>query len=142
MIGRRTYEGFAAAWPGRDGEFAEKMNAMPKFVLTSTLTEPGWTNTTFLRGDVAEEVAALKDSDGYGPLLVVGSRELVHTLYECDLVDEHRLMVFPVVLGSGLRLFPDDAQNLTELTETGFRRFDNGVVVHTYRPEGPAVSED
>jgi dihydrofolate reductase len=136
LLGRNTYEGFAAAWPGRDDEqgFAATMNELPKYVFTSKLSEPTWQNTTFLRGDLREEVAALKAMEG-GPLLVAGSRTLVHALYAHDLVDEYRLMVFPLVLGSGFRVFPDDAPNLTMLTEVDMRRYDNGVVVHMYRPE-------
>ncbi|MDQ5834046.1 MAG: dihydrofolate reductase family protein, partial [Actinomycetota bacterium] len=106
LLGRITYEGFAAAWPDRSGEFADKMNGMPKLVASTTLNELGWNNSTLIRGDVPEEVAKIKQQEG-GPLLVAGSGTLVHSLMANGLIDEYRLMVFPVVLGSGLRLFPD-----------------------------------
>src|SRR5207248_6164940 len=106
LLGRRTYEGFAAAWPTRSDEagFADKMNAMPKYVVSSTLERADWNNSTILRGDVAEEVAKLKDEVD-GVILVAGSAMLVQALVESDLVDELRLMVFPVVLGKGKRVF-------------------------------------
>ena len=104
LLGRVTYEGFAAAWPSRDGEFADKFNQMPKYVVSSALADPEWSNTTVLSGDVSEEVAELKQKHD-GDVVVHGSPSLVQTLLESDLVDELRLMVFPVVLGSGKRLF-------------------------------------
>ena len=100
LLGRVTYEGFAAAWPSRTGEFADKFNSMPKYVVSSTLESPEWTNTTVLAGDVAEEVAKLKGALE-GDIVVHGSPRLVQTLIDRDLVDELRLMVFPVVLGTG-----------------------------------------
>src|SRR5690349_8864645 len=104
LLGRVTYEGFAAAWPEREGEFADKFNSMPKYVVSSTLAHPDWTNTTVLGGDVAESVERLKNElDGI--LVVHGSVQLVQALIEHDLVDELRLMVFPVILGTGRRLF-------------------------------------
>ena len=131
LLGRVTYEGFAEAWPPREGEFADKMNAMPKYVASATLTELGWNNSTLLEGDVPAAVAELKQSDG-GPILVAGSATLAHTLIEHDLVDEYRLMVFPVVLGSGKRLFPDSPDKRTlRLVKT--TQFAAGVVVHHYR---------
>ncbi len=134
LIGRVTYESFAGAWPQRKGEFAEKMNSMPKYVVTTTLDELEWNNSTPIKGDVAGEVAKLKQGEG-GPILVAGSRTLVHTLIKHDLIDEYRLMVFPVVLGSGKRLFPDSPEKTTlDLVET--RTFDSGVQVQTYRPAG------
>src|SRR5215212_1108133 len=108
LLGRVTYEGFAAAWPSRAGEFADKFNTMRKYVVSTTLDEPGWSNTTVIRSDVPDEVAKLKERDG-GDILVNGSVQLVRTLLEHDLVDELRLMVFPVVLGAGKRLFGDTA---------------------------------
>ena len=110
LLGRRTYEGFAAAWPSRTDEvgFAEKMNAMPKFVVSTTLEEAEWNNSTVIKGDVTEEISRLKQQPG-GDILVAGSGELVQTLMQHDLVDELRLMVFPVLLGSGKRLFADGA---------------------------------
>ena len=110
LLGRRTYEGFAAAWPSRTDEvgFAEKMNAMPKFVVSTTLEEAEWNNSTVIKGDVTEEISRLKQQPG-GDILVAGSGELVQTLMQHNLVDELRLMVFPVLLGSGKRLFADGA---------------------------------
>jgi dihydrofolate reductase len=104
LLGRVTYEGFAEAWPSREGEFADKFNSMPKFVISSTHEDAAWNNSTILKGDVAEEVAKLKQEQD-GDIVVHGSVRLVQTLVERDLVDELRLMVFPVVLGSGKRLF-------------------------------------
>lgn len=105
LLGRKTYEGFAAAWPSRtdEGGFADRFNAMPKYVVSSTLAEATWTNSTIVDGDVWAEIAKLKERPG-GDLLVAGSGQLVRGLLEHGLVDELRLMVFPVVLGSGRRL--------------------------------------
>lgn len=112
LLGRVTYEGFAAAWPGRDDPqgFARKMNAMPKHVVSGTLTADAlaWENSHLLAGAVAASVAELKAGDG-GDILVAGSATLCHALTAADLVDEYRLMVFPIVLGSGRRLFATDA---------------------------------
>jgi dihydrofolate reductase len=106
LLGRRTYEGFARAWPTMEGtgEFGEKMNAMPKFVVSTTLEHAEWNNTTVIGGDLAAEVAALKERFE-GDILVAGSAQLVQSLLALGLVDELRLMVFPVVLGAGKRLF-------------------------------------
>jgi dihydrofolate reductase len=134
LLGRVTYEGFAEAWPSVKDEagFGDKMNGMPKFVASTTLTELEWNNSTLLEGDVAEAVSKLKLEDG-GDILVVGSRTLVHTLMAHDLVDEYRIMLFPVVLGSGGRLFPDTPdKTVLKLVDT--TTFDSGVVVHTYHP--------
>jgi dihydrofolate reductase len=132
LLGRRTYDGFSEAWPGRGGAFADKMNAMPKYVASTTLADPAWDNTTVLEGDVPTAVRKLKD-DTSGPILVAGSRTLVHTLHEHGLVDEWRLMVFPVVLGSGIKVFPETKdKTVLELSET--QAFPSGVVVNTYRP--------
>jgi dihydrofolate reductase len=132
LLGRVTYEGFAEAWPSRTGEFADKFNSMPKFVVSTTLEEAEWNNSTLIKGDVAEEVSKLKQQPG-GDILVNGSAQLVHALMEHDLVDEYRLMVFPVVLGSGKRLFPDtgkaSALNLVDSQTVGA-----GVLILTYRP--------
>jgi dihydrofolate reductase len=132
LLGRVTYEGFAAAWPQRSGEFADKMNGMPKYVASTTLQgDLDWENSTLLQGDVPEEVAKLRQKDG-GPILVAGSRTLVHTLMQHRLIDELRLMIFPVAVGSGARLFPETPEKTPlELTDT--QRFDSGVVVQTYR---------
>ena len=131
LLGRTTYEGFAAAWPEYEGEFADKMNSMPKYVVSSTLESPTWNNTTVLAGDWPAQVAELKARDG-GPIMVVGSASLVKGLLEHGLVDELRLMVFPVVIGGGLRCFPDDRGKLAfELTDTHV--YGNGVMLTTYR---------
>jgi dihydrofolate reductase len=104
LLGRKTYEGFADAWPQRDGEFADKFNNMPKYVVSSTLKDPEWTNSTVLGGDLSDAVARVKD-EHEGDIVVHGSAQLVQALLENDLVDELRLMVFPVVLGSGKQLW-------------------------------------
>jgi dihydrofolate reductase len=108
LLGRVTYEGFAAAWPSRSGDFADKFNGMPKYVVSSTLREPEWSNSTVLDGDLEQAVAELKSRHD-GDILVNGSVQLVQALLEHDLVDELRLMVFPVVLGKGKRLFGETA---------------------------------
>jgi dihydrofolate reductase len=131
LLGRVTYQGFAAAWPERDGQFADKMNGMPKYVVTSTLESLEWSNSEVLRGELPGAVAQLKEGDG-GPLLVSGSGTQAQTLIKHDLVDEYRLMVFPVVLGSGRRLFPDDADDKLMLRLVDSRLFDSGVAVYTY----------
>ena len=104
LLGRVTYEGFAEAWPSRSGDFADKFNSMPKYVVSTTLKDPEWNNSTVIEGDVAEAVAELK-RDVDGDILVNGSVQLVQTLMEHSLVDEYRLMVFPTILGAGKRLF-------------------------------------
>ncbi|MGH3117088.1 MAG: dihydrofolate reductase family protein [Gaiellales bacterium] len=132
LLGRLTYRVFADAWRARTGKFADKMNSMPKFVVSTTLEEADWNNSTLIAGDVAEEVSKLKQQQG-GDILVAGSGQLVRTLMLHDLIDEYRLMVFPVVLGSGKRLFADGidmtALNLVEATPVG-----SGVLILTYRP--------
>ena len=110
LLGRKTYEGFAEAWPSRGGEFADKFNSMPKFVVSSTLTDPEWTNTTVLEGDAIESVTRLKEERD-GDIIVHGSAQLVKALVEAGLVDELRLMVFPVVLGTGIKLFGDTSES-------------------------------
>jgi dihydrofolate reductase len=106
LLGRVTYDGFAEAWPSRDGEFADKFNSMPKYVVSTALENPTWTNTTVVTGDLAEEVAKIKERHE-GDVVVHGSPSLVQGLLATGLVDEYRLMLFPVVLGSGKRLFGD-----------------------------------
>ena len=124
LLGRKTYEGFAKAWPTVTDEvgFAEKMNSMPKYVVSSTLESADWNNSTVINGDVAEEVAKLKQQPG-GNILVAGSAQLVQTLMDHDLVDEYRLMIYPVLLGSGKRLFKDGidttALQIIETNQTG-----------------------
>lgn len=132
LLGRVTYEGFAAAWPGRSDEagFAEKMNSMPKYVVSTTLEEAEWNNTTILSGDLDEEIARIKGEID-GVILIAGSPTLVKALIERDLVDELRLMVFPVLLGSGKRLFGghEDKKRL-QLTDS--KVVGDGVLVLTY----------
>src|SRR5712691_7237330 len=132
LLGRVTYEGFAAAWPSREGEFADKFNGMPKYVVSSTLDTAEWNNSTVLKGDVAEEVSKLRQEQD-GNIVVHGSGRLVQTLLENDLVDELRLMVFPVVLGSGKRLFGATSEKKRlQLVES--RTVGDGVVILIYRP--------
>jgi len=134
LLGRVTYEGFAEAWPAREGEFADKFNGMPKYVVSSTLGEPTWNNSTVIKDDVAGEVAKLKEAEG-GDVLVNGSGQLVKTLMEHDLVDEYRLMVFPIVLGTGKRLFEDGFNKTTlELTDTK-PVGPEGIFILTYKPK-------
>jgi dihydrofolate reductase len=104
LLGRRSYEFFAGRWPFRSGELADRLNSLPKYVVSSTLVDPDWNNSTVLKGDVANEVSKLKQELD-GEIVVAASRQLVLTLMEHDLVDELRLMVYPVVLGAGERLF-------------------------------------
>jgi dihydrofolate reductase len=134
LLGRVTYEGFADAWPSREGEFADKFNTMPKYVVSSTLDAPEWNNSTVIDGDVVEEVTKLR-RDADGDLVVHGSAQLVQTLLDHGLVDELRLMVFPVVLGSGKRLFGEtsDKKNL-KLAEA--KTVGEGVSILVYQPAG------
>jgi dihydrofolate reductase len=132
LLGRVTYDGFAPVWPHFEGEFADRFNAMPKYVVSSTLENPEWNNTTVLRGDPVEEVTKLRDR--YERDVVVhGSPQLAQTLVEHDLVDELRLMVYPVIVGAGKRLFTgtSEKKNL-RLVET--KTFDDGIHVLVYRP--------
>lgn len=119
LLGRVTYQGFAEAWPDRTDEagFADKMNSMPKYVVSNSLESADWNNSTVIRGDAAAEIAALKQGPD-GDLLVAGSGTLVDTLRRHDLVDEYRLMVFPVVLGTGKKLFGDGDMDSLRLIET------------------------
>jgi dihydrofolate reductase len=133
LLGRITYEGFAAAWRSRTDEegFAERMNSLPKFVVSTTLAKAEWQNSTIVKGDVPVEIAKLKDQSG-GDILVAGSAQLVQTLAQNELVDEYRLLVYPVLLGSGKRLFGDGKRAELQLRET--RSFDSGVVLASYGP--------
>lgn len=133
LLGRRTYEDFAAAWPARqDTEFGARMNSMPKVVVSSTLTDPAWQNTSVISGDVADQVAKLKDQYD-GDVLVFGSVALVDTLREHGLVDEYRLMIHPVLLGEGKRLFRDGSVP-ADLDLVESRNVGPDVIVLTYRP--------
>ena len=130
LLGRVTYEGFAAAWPKMKGEFADKFNGMPKYVVSSTLQDPAWHNTTVLAGDVVDEVAKLRDRLD-GEIVVHGSAQLAQSLIEHGLVDELRLMLFPVVLGRGKRLFGETSDK-HRLTLTDSRTVGDGVAILTY----------
>jgi dihydrofolate reductase len=134
LLGRVTYEGFAAAWPSREGEFADKFNTMAKYVVSSTLDSLEWNNTTVLKGDPVEAVRKLKqDQDGI--IQVAGSQRLVETLLDNDLVDEVRLMIFPVVLGAGRRLFGETSDKKRfQLAES--RTVGDGVVILIYERAG------
>jgi dihydrofolate reductase len=131
LLGRVTYEGFAAAWPSREGDFADKINKGRKVLVSTTLTDPDWENTEVISENVVDELKKLRDETD-GSILVAGSGTLVATLLENDLVDELRLMVFPTVLGRGRRVFPDGIDrlkfNLTESRQVG----PDGVLVQTY----------
>jgi dihydrofolate reductase len=132
LLGRRTYEGFAASWPSRDGEFADKFNNMHKYVVSSTLKDPEWTNSTVLEGDLGEAVSDVKGRHD-GDIVVHGSAQLVQALLERDLVDELRLMVFPVVLGTGKRLF-GDTRHKKPLRLVDSKTVGDGVTILVYRP--------
>ncbi len=136
LLGRLTYQGFAAAWPSMGGDdFGKRMNDIHKYVVSSTLTddEAAWGSTTVLRGDVIEEVSRLRDRSG-GNLLVEGSARLVHGLARHGLVDEYRLMVFPVVLGRGKRVFPEEMAEASKLTLADSRTVGSGVLLLTCHP--------
>jgi dihydrofolate reductase len=134
LLGRVTYEGFAAAWPSMEGEFADKFNNMPKYVVSSTLVDPEWTNTTVLSGDLVEEVTALREQLD-GEIVVHGSAQLVQGLIEHGLVDELRIMQFPVVLGSGKRLFGETTDKHS-LKLTDSKIVGDGVAILVYTPAG------
>ncbi len=139
LLGRVTYEEFAKAWPSRDGEFADKLNSLPKYVVSSTLERPAWNNSSVLKGDLDGEVAKLKERYDGGDVVVHGSAQLTQALIEHDLVDELRLMVFPVVLGSGKRLFGESAdKKRLELVDT--RTVGDGVLILRYAR--PAVANN
>ena len=128
LLGRVTYEGFAAAWPAMDqDEFGKRMNSMPKFVVSRTLENPTWANTTVLSGDLAEEVGALKRRFE-GDILLAGSARLAQSLLAADLVDRINLMVFPIVLGTGKRLFADGTES-TAFTLTGTQQAGSTAIV-------------
>jgi dihydrofolate reductase len=133
LLGRVTYEGFAQAWPSRSGDpFSDKFNSMPKYVISQTLKKADWNNSTILKGDVVDEVSKLKEKVR-GDILVSGSAKLVQTLIANDLVDQLNLMVFPVVLGSGKRLFSDTSDMKTlKLAES--KTVGDGVLLLSYRP--------
>jgi dihydrofolate reductase len=136
LLGRVTYEGFAAAWPHmteKYGEYADMMNGYPKYVVSTTLEEPlEWNNSTLIKGNVADEVSRLKQQPGE-EILIFGSGNLVNTLMRHDLIDEYRLMMFPIIVGSGQRLLADGIDEMV-LELVDMETFGSGVVVLTYRP--------
>jgi dihydrofolate reductase len=132
LLGRKTYDSFAGAWPERDGPFAEKVNSMEKVVASRSLTSVDWEHSRLLDGPLEDAVAALKRGDG-GPILIAGSRSIVQPLLSAGLVDELHLQVFPVLLGSGMRLYPETPQKMP-LQLVASRALENGVVLQTYRP--------
>jgi dihydrofolate reductase len=134
LLGRVTYQGFAAAWPSRtdDAGLAQRMNSLPKFVVSSTLEQVEWNNSHLIKRNIREEVSKLKQQPGQD-ILVFGSGTLVHTLMQHDLIDEYRLMVHPIVVGGGKRLFGDGAaKKVLRLMDT--RVFSSGIVVLSYQP--------
>ena len=131
LLGRNTYEGFAAAWPSRSGEFADLMNRLPKYVVSTSLDDVEWENSHLIQADVPEEIARLKKKPGK-TMLVAGSCTLVQTLIKHNLVDEYHLLVYPLVLGSGKRLFDEDTSAKLSLVET--RPVGSGVVLVRYQP--------
>jgi dihydrofolate reductase len=133
LLGRKTYEGFAEAWPSREGEFADKFNGMRKYVVSTTIGEPEWNNTVVIADNVPEQISNLK-GDHDGDILVNGSAQLVATLAEHGLVDEYRLMVFPTVLGAGKRLFADSGATATLKLAEAKPVGPDGVIVLTYAP--------
>jgi dihydrofolate reductase len=131
LFGRRSYEFFAARWPSRSGELADRLNSLPKYVVSSTLSDPDWNNSAVLKGNVVNEVSKLKEELD-GEIVVAGSIQLVRTLMEHDLVDELRLMIYPVVLGAGERLF-GEISDKKPMRLVGTRAGD-GVASLTYQP--------
>jgi dihydrofolate reductase len=132
LLGRRSYEWLAARWPSRSGELADRLNSLPKYVVSSTLEHPAWNNSTVLNGDVVTEVSRLKQELN-GEIVVPGSFQLVHTLMEHDLVDELRLKIFPVVLGAGQRLFGQTSDK-KPMRLTGVQTVEGGIAYLTYQP--------
>ncbi|ABY35662.1 bifunctional deaminase-reductase domain protein [Chloroflexus aurantiacus J-10-fl] len=135
LLGRITYEGFAAAWPNMSGtgDYGVRMNSIPKYVVSTTLQEATWNNSIIIRSNVYDELSRLKQQTGLD-ILIFGSGTLVNSLMQYDLIDEYRLMVFPVVVGSGKRLFQDRSEKKSlKLIET--KTFSSGVVVLSYKPD-------
>jgi len=132
LLGRRSYEWLAARWPSRSGELADRLNSLPKYVVSSTLEDPDWNNSTVLRGDVVTEVSKLKQELN-GEINVPASFQLVHTLIEHDLVDELRLKIFPVMLGAGERLFGETSHKKPMRLITT-RTIETGIAYLTYQP--------
>jgi dihydrofolate reductase len=137
LLGRKTYEGFAAAWPTMPGtgEFGEKMNSMPKYVVTSTLDGLEWTGSRLIKGDAEQEVRKLKQQPG-NDLILAGSAQLFNALMRADLIDLYRFMVHPVVLGEGKRLFTDGVVERKALKLTHTETFSTGIVILEYESAG------
>ena len=131
LLGRRSYEWLAARWPSRSGELADRLNSLPKYVVSSTLEEPKWNNSTVLKGDVLSEVSKLKQELS-GEIVVAASFQLVHTLMEHDLVDELRLRIFPVALGAGERLF-GETSGKKPMRLLGTQAVEGGIAYLTYQ---------
>lgn len=132
LLGRETYAGFAQAWPSRNGEFADKMNQMPKYVISKSLEKPTWNNTKVIRNNIDDEVAKLKDMPG-GEFLIAGSARLVERLMGSKLIDEYRLMVYPIILGKGKRLFNEGIERLPlKLIEA--KPVGSGIIILIYHP--------
>jgi dihydrofolate reductase len=132
LLGRRTYEFFAARWPSRSGQWADRLNSLPKYVVSATLQDPDWNNSTVLTGDVVDEVSTLRRKIN-GEIVVYASFQLVHTLLEHDLIDELRMMIYPFVLGAGKHLFGEISSNKhMQLVET--RTVGDGLALVTYQP--------
>jgi dihydrofolate reductase len=132
LLGRRSYEWFAARWPSRSGELADRLNSLPKYVVSSTLEDPAWNNSRVLKGDVVDEVSKLKQELN-GEIVVAGSFQLLRTLMEHDLVDGLRLKIFPVVLGAGQRLFGETSDK-KPMRLVDSQTLGDGVAVLTYEP--------
>jgi dihydrofolate reductase len=134
LLGRVTYQGFAAAWPSMKDEegFADRMNNLPKFVVSTTLKNVEWNNSKLINGNVAEEVSRLKEQSGQD-ILIAGSADLIHTLMPCDLIDEYRLLVYPILVGSGKRLFTNENRAALKLVET--QSFSSGTVLLRYQAD-------
>jgi dihydrofolate reductase len=142
LLGRVTYQGFAASWPNMTelGEFADRMNGMPKYVASTTLQTADWNNSHILRDNIPAAVARLKQQPG-ADILVAGSATLAQTLRQHNLIDEYRLLVHPVVLGSGKRLFPDGSPSVLELKLVDSRPFAGGVIALTFVPAAAAETQ-
>ena len=132
LLGRRTYEFFAARWPTRSGQWADRLNSLPKYVVSATLQDPSWNNSTVLTGDLVDQVSTLRRKVN-GDIIVYGSFQLVHTLIEHDLVDELRLMIYPFVLGAGERLF-GKTSGMKYMRLIATCTVGNGVAFLTYQP--------
>ena len=132
LLGRRSHEFFAARWPSRSGDYADRLNSMPKYVVSSTLEEPKWTNATVLKADVVSEVSKLKEELA-GDIVVYGSTQLLHTLMAHDLADELRLMIYPVVVGAGERLF-GETSDTKPMRLINTQTVGDGLAFLTYRP--------